>query len=92
MGTVCTWIHGNDSILPPRVKASYALTLLSDSLQSIRIFLVFNLLVVVGLLIYDYFRPHEPGVRGRIRLVAFGSALSVLLFVSLTIIPEMLIK
>ncbi len=41
---------------------------------------------------YNYFRPHGPGVRGRIRLVAFGSALSVLLFVSLTIIPEMLSK
>ncbi|OGO28587.1 MAG: hypothetical protein A2Z16_07615 [Chloroflexi bacterium RBG_16_54_18] len=59
-------------------------------LNNIRIFLVFNLLLVFGLLVYNYFRPHEPGVRGRIRLVAFGSALSVLLFVSLTIIPEML--
>ncbi len=60
--------------------------------NNIRIFLVFNLLIVVSLLVYNYFRPHGPGVRGRIRLVAFGSALSVLLFVSLTIIPEMLSK
>lgn len=56
----------------------------------IRIFLGLNLLGVVGLLIYNYFQPHEPGVRGRIRLVAFGGALSVLLFLSLTIIPEAL--
>jgi len=58
--------------------------------SNVRIFLGINLLCVVGLLIYNYFQPHEPGVRGRIRLVAFGGGLSLLLFLSLTIIPEAL--
>lgn len=58
--------------------------------SSILFFLALNLFCVAGLLLYNYFRPHEPGVRGRIRLVAFGGALSVLLFLSLAIIPDAL--
>ncbi len=57
-----------------------------------RFYLAINLLVVGVLLVYAYMRPKSPGVRSRIRLVALGGGLTVLLIVTLTILPDALFQ
>jgi two-component system, NtrC family, sensor kinase len=56
------------------------------------LFLAFNLLFVVGLLIYSYRNAQAPGARGKVRLVLLGGGLAALLFVSLTILPDFLLN
>ncbi|HEX7976633.1 MAG TPA: ATP-binding protein, partial [Anaerolineales bacterium] len=57
-----------------------------------RAYLAFNLLLVVGLLIYAYQHAASPGVRGQIRIVVLGGVLSALLPAVLTILPDALQK
>jgi two-component system NtrC family sensor kinase len=70
-----------------RMRAFPWYALFSDG---VRFYLGLNLLVVFGLLTYNYFKPQKPGVRGKARLVALGGGLSALLIVTLTIIPDAL--
>jgi PAS domain S-box-containing protein len=56
------------------------------------LFLAFNLLIVVGLLIYSYRHAVSPGVRSQIRIVVLGEVLSLLALVQLTILPDALFK
>ena len=58
----------------------------------VQLFLAFNLLVVVGLLIYSYQHAVSPGVRSQIRIVVLGEVLSLIAFVQLTILPDALFK
>lgn len=57
-----------------------------------RLFLVLNLMVVVGLLIYGYRYASAPGTRGRVRLVLFGSVLAAGSFLALTLLPDALLQ
>lgn len=57
-----------------------------------RVYLAFNLLLVVGLLIFVYTHASSPGVRGKIRIVVLGGVLSALLPLTLTILPDALQK
>lgn len=57
-----------------------------------RFFLALNLLLVVFLLVYAYRNATSSGVRGKIRIVALGGGLSALLLVTLTILPDALLK
>ncbi len=59
-------------------------------LSSVRIFLAANLLIVVGLLVYNYQHPAYAGTRGKIRIVALGGGLTAIPIVTLTIIPDAL--
>lgn len=54
------------------------------------IFLAANMLIVVGLLFHDYRHAASPGVRGRIRIVMLGAALSLTPLVTLFFLPEAL--
>lgn len=56
-----------------------------------RLFLSFNLLIVVILLFFSYRNASSPGVRGKVRLVLLGGALVAIPFVVLTILPGVLI-
>ena len=56
------------------------------------LFLALNLLCVVGLLFYSYRNAQAPGARGKVRLVLLGGGLAALLFVSLTILPDFLLR
>ncbi len=58
----------------------------------VQLFLAFNLLIVVGLLIYTYRHAISPGVRSQIRIVVLGEVLSLLAFIQLTILPDALFK
>ena len=57
-----------------------------------RLFLAINLLLVVVLLFYNYRHALTPGARAKIRIVALGGGLAAVPFVSLTVIPDALIK
>jgi PAS domain S-box-containing protein len=59
-------------------------------LSSGRIFLAVNLLIVVGLLVYNYRHPAYGGARGKIRIVALGGGLTAIPIVTLTILPDAL--
>lgn len=54
------------------------------------IFLIINLIFVIGLLIYDYRHATSPGVRSRIRIVVLGGVLSLAPIIALTLIPDAL--
>lgn len=56
-----------------------------------RIFLVLNLLLVVGLLVYTYRHAITAGVRSKIRIVVLGGALSLLPVISLFLLPYTLL-
>lgn len=56
------------------------------------LFLVINLLIVVALLVHDYRYATTPGVRGKIRIVVLGGALSALPIVALTLLPDILLQ
>ena len=60
-------------------------------LSVVLLFLAFNLLIVVGLLVYSYGHSATSGVRGKIRLVVLGGVLSALPVIVLSIIPDALI-
>lgn len=64
----------------------------SQLLSIQRFFLALNLLLVVFLLVYAYRNATSSGVRGKIRIVALGGGLSALLLVTLTILPDALLK
>jgi PAS domain S-box-containing protein len=57
-----------------------------------RLFLSINLLIVVVLLYDSYRSASSPGARGKVRLVLLGGALVAIPFVTLTILPEVLIR
>ena len=57
-----------------------------------RIFLVLNMLLVVGLLVYSYRDATTAGVRSNIRIVVLGGALSLLPVVSLFGVPYTLLN
>jgi PAS domain S-box-containing protein len=54
------------------------------------IFLIINLIFVIGLLIYEYRHATSPGVRSRIRIVVLGGVLSLAPIIALTLIPDAL--
>lgn len=54
------------------------------------LFLALNLLLVVFLLVVAYRYAISPGVRGKIRIVVLGGALSLIPVVTLTILPDAL--
>jgi PAS domain S-box-containing protein len=54
------------------------------------IFLIINLIFVIGLLIYDYRHATSPGVRSRIRIVVLGGVLSLAPIIALTLLPDAL--
>ena len=54
------------------------------------IFLAINLVIVIGLLIYDYRFATTPGVRSRIRIVVLGGVLSLIPIITLTLLPDAL--
>jgi PAS domain S-box-containing protein len=56
-----------------------------------RLYLGFNLLLVVVLLFYHYTHAATAGVRAKIRLVAFGGGLSGLSIVVFTLLPDGLV-
>ena len=56
------------------------------------LFLAINLLIVVALLVHVYRFATTPGVRGKIRIVVLGGALSALPIVTLTLLPDILLK
>jgi PAS domain S-box-containing protein len=64
---------------------------LSALLPAGRLFLSFNFLLVVILLIYTYRHVKSPGSRGKIRIVVLGGVLSLLPFMTLTLLPEVLL-
>jgi len=53
-------------------------------------FLTFNLVLVIGLLIFDYRYATSPGVRSKIRIVVLGGVLSLVPIITLTLIPDAL--
>jgi len=53
-----------------------------------QLFLVVNLLLVLGLLFFAFRNEVTPGARGKIRIVVLGVALSLLPLISLTILPD----
>jgi PAS domain S-box-containing protein len=55
-------------------------------------FLAFNLLLVVGLLVYDYRHEIAPGTRGKIRILMLGDILSVVPLVTLIFLPTALLN
>jgi two-component system phosphate regulon sensor histidine kinase PhoR len=55
------------------------------------IFLIINLLFVIGLLIYDYRNAVTPGVRSKIRIVVLGGVLSLAPLIALTLLPDALL-
>jgi PAS domain S-box-containing protein len=55
-----------------------------------RAYLVVCLLGSVGLLFYSYRHPVAPGARGKIRLIALGGAMSLLPFILMGVVPDML--
>ncbi len=55
-----------------------------------RIFLAINFLLVVALLVYSYRHATTAGVRGKIRIVVLGGAISLLPLVTLVILPDAL--
>ena len=57
-----------------------------------RLSLAANLLVVVGLLYFTYRHAVSPGVRGKIRIVVLGVALSLLPVITLTILPDAVLR
>jgi PAS domain S-box-containing protein len=57
-----------------------------------RLFLAFNLIIVVVLLVYSYRHTTTPGVRGKIRIVVLGGILSALPLVILTFLPDAILK
>jgi len=61
-------------------------------LLSSRFLLALNLLTVVGLLFYTYQHATSGGTRSKIRIVVMGGALSLLPFVTLTILPDALLQ
>ncbi len=61
-------------------------------LTASRIFLIINFLLVIGLLIYSYRNATTAGVRGKIRIVVLGGMLSLLAIVTLTILPDVLLR
>lgn len=63
-------------------------TLLSAS----RFFIAVNLLLVVGLLFYAYRHASSPGVRGKIRIVVLGGAISAVPLISLNLLPDALLQ
>jgi two-component system phosphate regulon sensor histidine kinase PhoR len=54
------------------------------------IFLIINLIFVIGLLIYDYRHATSLGVRSRIRIVVLGGVLSLAPIIALTLLPDAL--
>ena len=64
---------------------------LSVILPAGRLFLTFNFLLVVILLVYSYRHAMSPGARGKIRIVVLGGVLSLLPFMALTLLPEALL-
>ena len=56
------------------------------------IFLIINLIFVIGLLIYDYRHATSPGVGSRIRIVVLGGVLSLAPIIALTLLPDALNK
>jgi two-component system NtrC family sensor kinase len=56
-----------------------------------RIFLAVNFLLAVALLFYAYQHAITPGVRGKIRIVVLGGAISLLPLVTLVILPDALL-
>ncbi|HLE50616.1 MAG TPA: ATP-binding protein [Anaerolineales bacterium] len=57
-------------------------------LAAVRLFLTGNLLLAVGLLFFAFSHTVSPGVRGKIRIVVLGGALSLLPVITLTILPD----
>ncbi|MGD9091920.1 MAG: ATP-binding protein [Anaerolineales bacterium] len=57
-----------------------------------RIFLAANFLLAVALLFYSYRHAVTAGVRGKIRIVVLGGAVSLLPLVTLAILPDALIE
>jgi PAS domain S-box-containing protein len=57
-----------------------------------RVFLAFNLLLVVAILYLNYRRADSPGARGQIRLVALGGGLTAILFVTFTVLPDVILQ
>lgn len=57
-----------------------------------QLFLAFCLLVVLYLLVYAYRHSASPGVRGKIRIVLLGGALGLLPVITLTILPDTLLR
>jgi len=57
-----------------------------------RIYLILNLVGVLGLLFFSYRHASTPGVRGKIRIVVLGGALSLLPMITLNILPDILLE
>jgi PAS domain S-box-containing protein len=57
-----------------------------------RLFLAANLILVIGLLVYSYRTADTPGSRGKVRLVLLGVILVALPFVTLTILPNLILN
>ncbi len=55
-------------------------------------FLALNLLIVVGLLVYDYRHEVTPGTRGKIRILMLGDILSIVPLVTLIFLPVALLQ
>jgi PAS domain S-box-containing protein len=57
-----------------------------------RLFLTFNVLFVVWLLLHDFRYAVSPGVRSKIRIVVLGGVLSLLPTLTLIILPEVILN
>jgi PAS domain S-box-containing protein len=54
-------------------------------------FLIINLAMVIGILIYDYRYAVTPGVRSKIRIVVLGGVVSLTPLITLTLLPGALL-
>ncbi len=56
------------------------------------VFLTINLVFVIGLLIHDYRNAISPGVRSKIRIVVLGGVISLAPVITLTLLPDALLR
>lgn len=63
-----------------------------ESIYAGRLFIAFNLMAVLAMLMYSFLFTRSKGARSKVRLVALGGGVSACLFIGLTILPELLFQ
>jgi two-component system, NtrC family, sensor kinase len=90
-GLYAAFFLGGIPFLLLGTRTILSIPVLEDLLPAGRLYLAFNLLLVVALLFYSFRNARSPGARSKIRIVVLGVAMSLLPFIALILLPEALL-